>query len=145
MKKYIILLLAGFIGTMVSCTKDTNDDTTMSTASLSSMSTSSDLSVVRVKNSDNGKWNIKMNAIASAAYAKSCSNFPLNSLIVKEKLDAAGNMTGYATMFRTSGDPNSANGWVWTEYASDGHVIYDASNKGVACQSCHAQSAGKKF
>jgi hypothetical protein len=108
------------------------------------MSTSSDLSLIRTKNSDEGKWNIKMNTIASQAYAKGATTFPMNSLIVKEKVDQSGKMTGYATMFRTTSDPNSSNGWVWTEYDASGHVIYDASNKGASCQSCHASSLADK-
>ncbi len=140
MKNYLLLISAAVVVTMSSCSKDVNDDTNISSASLNSMSSSTDMQVVKVKNTESGKWNIKMNDIAAKAYASGSHLYPVNSLLVKEIKDEKGTVTGTATMFRTSGDLNSSNGWIYTEYDHNGNVIYDANKKGASCQSCHSQS-----
>jgi len=128
---------------MVSCTKDCDDDANISQNSLSSMATSQEgFVMIRATKGDNGgQWNIKMNDVAARAYAEGCRNFPMNSMIVKEKRDAEGNVAGYGVMYRTSGDAlASSDGWIYSELNEDGELIPLPDNKSTSCQSCHRQT-----
>lgn len=141
MKTYVLLIISAFVISLGSCTKDAGSDANVSQTSLSSMAVTQDgFVVVRTSHENNGIWNIKMNDIAASAYANGSKSFPANSMIVKEKRNSSGMITGYASMYRSTGDPNSSNGWVWNEYNKEGHIIYDASRKGNSCQSCHIQN-----
>jgi hypothetical protein len=137
MKSYLLLIVSAFFFSLVSCTKDSEDSANISDATLSSMSASEDLVLVRTSSQDAGEWNIKMNSIAAKAYAEGIKNFPANSMIVKEK-QVNGKVTGYAVMYRAPADKNMNDGWLWSEYDSEGHVIYTNAERGMTCQSCHA-------
>jgi len=65
--------------------------------------------------------------------------FAENSLIVKELYDNSSTATGYAIMYKKTGDVNAdSKGWVWAVYSKDGIVKQAASKKGSGCISCHA-------
>lgn len=141
MKTYHLLIVAAAMA-FTSCTKDADPEANISQNSLSSMATSQEgFVMIRASNSDNGgQWHIKMNDIAAKAYEEGCTNFPPNSMIIKEKHDAQGNVTSYGVMYRSTADANSSDGWVWTEFAKNGDVIYNASEMGTNCKSCHSQA-----
>jgi hypothetical protein len=140
MKSKLLLIVSVCIA-MVSCTKDTEDQTSLSSTALNTMSTSDGLVLMRTTSIDeNNQWRIKMNDVAAKALSENIKNFPNNSLIVKEKINSAGEVTGYATMLKTSGDHNASNGWIWTEFGKNGEVIYNEGERGANCQSCHAQT-----
>ena len=140
MKTKLLLLVIPFVSFMVSCTKDSVDSANISDNALSAMAVSgSGFDVVHLtRTTDNSEWKIKMNDVASKAYAESCKNFPVNSMIVKEKYDASGSLTGYDVMYKSPGDVNSKDGWLWSQLSYDGRVIYASNMKGASCQSCHA-------
>jgi hypothetical protein len=136
MKSYLLLIVSAFFISLVSCTKDAEDSANISDAALSSMASSEDLALIRTSVHDNSEWNIKMNSIAAKAYADGINNFPSNSMIVKEK-HVNGKVTGYAVMYKAPADKNMNDGWLWSEYDSEGHVIYTNAERGMTCQGCH--------
>lgn len=143
-KLFSILTVIAAIFVMQSCTKEKDDN---STSSLS------DQSIARIAQSSNdfeyvnstartttqSSFRIKMNGVAARAYrAGQTADFPLNSMLVREALNASGEVTGYDIMYRTNSDGNSSHGWVWTQADEDGHVLIGADQKGVQCQTCHS-------
>jgi hypothetical protein len=104
------------------------------------MATSDGLEMKKAVDVGNEHWNIKMNDIASNAIANGCKNFPNNSLLVKEKHDASGAITGFDIMLRTSGDFRSENGWLFRQLDNHGGLVGGGS-KNLNCNSCHAQES----
>jgi hypothetical protein len=145
MKKFFLLVASASLFTMVSCTKDAGDSAALSSNETVSMNvTSEDFQFIRTAYPDNkSKWNIKMNDIAAAAYAQGLNNYPDHSVIIKEKRDSEGAITGYDVLQKVPGDKNSVEGWLWLSFDHLGTVIYDEKQKGTTCQSCH--SADRKI
>ena len=143
MKTTLLVFYLCIVG-LISCTKDASEETNISNVALSSMATSSDdLVLIRTTRSkENTDWKIKMNAVASKAYSEG-KNFPVNSMIIKEKYNASGKISGYDIMYKAPADKNSSNGWLWSQVSADGHVIYNASKKGASCQNCHETQSTK--
>jgi hypothetical protein len=138
MKSYLLLIVPTLFISIVSCTKDAQESTGISDVSLSSMTNSSDLTLARTTHTDEGDLLIKMNSIASKASTNDINSYPVNSMIVKEKLDANGKVLRYSVMYKAPADKNSNDGWLWSEYDAEKHVIYSNSERGMSCQSCHA-------
>jgi hypothetical protein len=68
------------------------------------------------------------------------SNFPVNSLIVKELYDASESLSLYAILYKQPDHPMADNkGWVWGYINAGGRVVEPAANRGSACSSCHSQ------
>ena len=140
MKTRLLLIACAFVSFMISCSKDECNSASISDNSVSAMATSTngfDL-INSVTTNDNSEWKIKMNDVASKAFAEGNKNFPNNSMIVKEKYDATGVLIGYDVKYRSAVDENSTDGWLWSQLSSDGRVIYASNMKGASCQSCHA-------
>lgn len=129
---------------MQSCTKETNE---------SSSTSISDQTIARVAHSSSdlvymtasakslqtsGNFRIKMNSTAAGSIKSGGQTvYPNNSMLVREALDENGNVTGSDIMYRSVSDPNAHNGWIWTSTDASGEVIYNASERGAKCQSCH--------
>lgn len=78
-------------------------------------------------------------SLETSGKVKAGIKFAENSLIVKELYDKNDELTGYATMYKKTGNENAdANGWVWGVYTADGKITQAASKKGSGCISCHA-------
>lgn len=149
MKKNLlsIFCLISLMGIMQSCTKETEESssTSISDQTIARMAQSStDLICMTTSNKalqTSSSFRIKMNSAAAEAFRKGDqSNYPNNSLLVREAIDENGNVTGSDIMYRSKSDPNSHNGWIWTRTNSHGEVIYNASERGAKCQSCHSGS-----
>ncbi len=92
---------------------------------------------------------VRFNTIAQGALGvdgklPSGGTFPEGSVIVKEVFSAndATTVTSWAVMKKTS-TGNSANGYVWGEYKTDGAVVYSITNKGANCAGCHAAAGNR--
>lgn len=87
---------------------------------------------------------IRFNAIAASALNEDRSNlktakFPKGSLIVKEVYSSRGaNLNLYASMFKSSEDLNTGEGWIWGEYRKNGDIFYSTAKKGADCTGCHS-------
>jgi hypothetical protein len=139
MKSYLLLIVSALSISLASCTKDSDDSASVSDATLSSMSSTDDLVLIRsVKTDNNSEWKIKMNDVAARAYAEGVKNYPLNSMIVKEKYDASGKLTATDVMYHSPADKNEFEGWLWSESNSDGQIIYSTADRGMSCQGCHS-------
>ena len=137
------------MGIMQSCTKENEESssTLISDQTIARIAQSSSDLVYMTASSKSlqtsGNFRIKMNAIAAAAFNNGGkANYPNNSMIVREAMDENGNVTGSDIMFKSSSDPNMHNGWIWTSISSAGEVIYNASERGAKCQSCHNGNVG---
>ncbi len=146
MKKTLlsIFCLISIMAIMQSCTKETNE---------SSSTSISDQTIARVAHSSSdlvymtasakslqtsGNFRIKMNSTAAGSIKSGGQTvYPNNSMLVREALDENGNVTGSDIMYRSVSDPNAHNGWIWTSTDASGEVIYNASERGAKCQSCH--------
>lgn len=70
---------------------------------------------------------------------KSGALFADNALIVKELYDKNDKATGYAIMYKKTGDANAdSKGWLWAVYSTDGTVKQSITKKGSGCVSCHS-------
>lgn len=146
MKKSLlsVFCLVSILGFMQSCTKDcdSSSSTSISDQSVARMAKSS-TDMICLSGSDKSfqtasSFRIKMNSVASRSYQNGeRANFPNNSMVVREALDQNGNVTGSDIMYRSQSDPNAHNGWVWLSSNANGDVVYNASEKGAKCQSCH--------
>jgi Cytochrome P460 len=136
MKTQLLLFAIAFTA-MTSCTKDAAENTSISESSLSTLALSEETILQRSLFTGNETWNIKTNDVASNAYSKGKKNFPLHAMLVKEKHDASGAITGFDIMYKVPGDSNAEDGWLYEEVDSEGKVINGVSAKGVACKSCH--------
>jgi len=144
MKTKLLLVVIAFIATMASCTKDLTCENKISENGISSVATSSDGNALTssIINEDRTLWNIKMNDVAANAKENGFTEYPAHSMIIKEKHDADGNITGYDVMYKDPSDENSVDGWLYIGLSADGNVIYNANARGASCQSCHS-SGGK--
>jgi hypothetical protein len=138
MKSSLLLIVPALFISLVSCTKDADQSAGISDVTLSSMTTGNDLVLARTVQNEQGTWDIKMNAVAASAHAKGFENLPVNSMIVKEQKDADGKVMRYSVMYNAPADGNSSDGWLYSEFDADHHVIYSAAQRGMTCQSCHA-------
>ena len=69
------------------------------------------------------------------------SDFPEESLVVKELYDNTTDIGRYAILYKSSSNEYAdANGWVWGYINADGTVAASATEKGSGCISCHSQS-----
>lgn len=137
MKSTLLLIVPAFLLMFTSCTKEADESASISDATLSTMASSEDLTLARTTYNDGSEWQIKMNSVAAKAYAEGIKNFPVNSMIVKEKRDANGKVIRTAVMYNAPGDRNSVDNWLWSEFDAERHVIYSASERALNCQSCH--------
>ena len=141
-KLYLFICVIAGMAMMQSCTKEVETSASVSDQTLSRMSQSTNDFVYLTSAATMSSFRIRMNKTASEAYQKGERlNFPANSMFVKEKLNAAGQVSAYDIMYRSSADPHSSNGWVWTETDEHGNVTYGSENKGANCQNCHASGA----
>lgn len=133
------------MGIMQSCTKETDESssTAISDQTIARMTqSSSDLVYMTAASKSlqtSGNFRIKMNS--TAASSKMIGGqivYPNNSMLVREALDENGNVTGSDIMYRSVSDPNAHNGWIWTSIDATGEVVYNASERGAKCQSCHS-------
>ena len=121
-----------------SCTKEEASDSSISDAALSTMATSDGVLLKQSLTTGNHEqWNIKMNKVAALAYSEGRKEMPLNSMLIKEKHDATGAITGIDIMYRTSGDPNAPDGWLFESIDAHGQVLNSVNGKGMECKSCH--------
>ena len=146
MKKSLlsIICLISVLGVMQSCTKDNDScsSTNISDQTIARLANSSDGLTCLASSSTSlqtvSSFRIKMNSVASKAINNGLqASFPNNSMLVREALDQNGNVTGSDIMYRSESDPHSSNGWLWLSTDANGNVIYNASEKGAKCQSCH--------
>ena len=136
-----LLLLSIVFAAFTSCTKDAAETTSISENSLSTLALSEGTILQHSLVSGNESWNIKMNDVASQAYSKGRKNYPLHSMLVKEKHNASGAITGFDIMYKVPGDNNAEDGWLYEELNPDGQVINGVSAKGTACKSCHVSNS----
>lgn len=141
-KLYLFICVIAGMAMMQSCTKEVESSASVSDQTLSRMSQSSnDFVYLASSASTMSSFRVRMNSVAAKAYQNGERvNFPANSMFVKEKLGSDGQVTAYDIMYRSSADPHSSNGWVWTETDSHGDVTYGSENKGASCQNCHAST-----
>ncbi len=138
MKTKLLLCITALVAMMASCTKDLSCENKISENGISSVATSGDNAVMgNIINDDQSSWNIRMNDVAADASTAGCTEYPAHSMIIKEKHDANGNITGYDVMYKDPADENSSNGWIYIGLSADGTVIYNANEKGANCQNCH--------
>ncbi len=151
MKKTLlsIFCMISLMGIMQSCTKENEEcsSTSISDQTIAQMVMSSPDLVYMTASSKSmqtsGNFRIKMNTTAAAAFKNGGkSNYPNNSLLVREALDENGNVTGSDIMYKSKSDPNAHKGWIWTSLDENGEVIYNASERGAKCQSCHSGNVG---
>lgn len=77
----------------------------------------------------------------STGKVKSGASFGEGSLIVKELYDGNKDLSTLAVLLKDADHVDAdAEGWVWGYLNADGSVREAASNKGTACNNCHAQS-----
>ncbi len=147
MKKTLlsIISLISIMGIMQSCTKENEEcsSTSISDQTIAQMVQSSSDLVYMTSSAKSlqtpGNFRIKMNSTAASAFRNSGkSTYPNNSMLVREALDQNGNVTGSDIMYRSMSDPNAHQGWIWTSLDENGEVIYNASERGAKCQSCHS-------
>lgn len=146
MKKLYSLTILSIALVMGSCSRESDEATSISDAALiSSVQTSTDVidvnsSVVRMKSQD---FRIRMNAIAKNSLSvdgEMSVTYAVNSMLVKEYIDKDGAVTGYDVMYKAPADPNSSNGWLWASYDASGNPTYGVNLKGASCNSCHGRS-----
>ncbi len=146
MKKLYSLAILSVALVMVSCSRESDEATTISDAALiSSVQNTTDVidvnsSVVRMKSQD---FRIRMNAIAKnslSAEGEMSVTYAVNSMLVKEYINKDGAVTGYDVMYKAPADPNSSNGWLWASYDASGNPTYGVNMKGASCNSCHGHS-----
>ena len=144
-----IFCMISLLEIMQSCTKETEEN---SSASIS------DETIARIAQSTtdlvymtasakslqtSGSFRIKMNKAAANAFKNVAqTNYPNNSMLVREAIDEKGNVTGSDIMYKSKADPFAHNGWIWTSLDAAGKVIYNASERGAKCQSCHSGTIG---
>ncbi len=140
-----LLSIAIAIAAMTSCTKDAAENTGISESSLSTLALSEGSVLQRSLVSGDQTWSIKTNEVASRAYSKGKKDYPLHSMLVKEKHNASGAITGFDIMYKVPGDINAVDGWLFEEVNADGQVIQGVSEKGIACNSCHVSGERKSL
>jgi hypothetical protein len=70
------------------------------------------------------------------------ASFPKGSVVVKELFQQVdGPEVLVAVMLKESDDPNSADGWLWGEYRSNGAVYVPVASGPAVCASCHRTNA----
>ena len=69
-----------------------------------------------------GKENIYVNPIASEAIAKNEDEFPIGSIIVREKFSAENNLQEINVAYRVGGNEET-DGWFAADYAPNGQVM----------------------
>lgn len=92
--------------------------------------------------SPHGAFKLRFNAIAQAVLDSSGelpvgNTFPAGSILVKE-LYTGNTLSQYAVMKKAPTQANSANGWVWAEFAPGGAVTFSSGKKGNGCTGCHS-------
>lgn len=92
--------------------------------------------------SPHGNFRLRFNSKAASVLDGSLElpvgqTFPDSSLLVKEAVDNANNLTLYAVMYKYKGN------WQWGEYYPGGSVIYTTSLNGAVCISCHSAGANR--
>ena len=125
-----IFCMISLLEIMQSCTKETEEN---SSASIS------DETIARIAQSTtdlvymtasakslqtSGSFRIKMNKAAANAFKNVAqTNYPNNSMLVREAIDEKGNVTGSDIMYKSKADPFAHNGWIWTSLDAAGKVI----------------------
>ena len=131
---------------ITSCTKEAENSASISDVTLASIATSNDFQFQRSINRDeNSRWKIQMNDVASKVYAEGRNDYPTNSIIVKEKHDASGAISGYDIMYNAPGDPNSDGEWLYSSVDVHGEVIIGVNDKGTSCKNCHSGISNKSL
>lgn len=147
MKKLLSLTTLAIIFLMASCTRESDETTTISDDALISIVNQADqseadvdASIARLKSQN---FRIRMNAIAKnslSADGKMSVSYAVNSMLVKEYFNSNGDVTGYDVMYRAPADPNSNQGWLWASYDANGNPTYGVDMKGASCNSCHGKT-----
>ena len=70
--------------------------------------------------------------------------FKEGSVIVKEVF-VNNTLVQFAIMKKSPGDPNAANGWLWSERGPNGSLDYSITGKGGSCTSCHGDQPNRDF
>jgi hypothetical protein len=145
MKKYLLLFIVAGLA-ITSCTKEAENSASISDVTLASLATSGDFQFQRTVNrNENARWKIQMNDVSSKVYAEGKSDYPANSMIVKEKYDASGVVSGYDIMYNAPGDPNSDGEWLYSSVDVHGGIIIGVNNKGTSCKNCHSGVSNKSL
>ena len=151
MKKNVlpIFCMISVMGIMQSCTKEIEENSSASisdqTIARMALSTTDLVSITASEKSlqTSGSFRIKTNKAAADAFKKGeQTNYPNNSMLVRQAIDEKGNVTGSDIMYKSKADPFAHNGWIWTSLDAAGKVIYNASERGAKCQSCHSGTIG---
>jgi hypothetical protein len=146
MKKLYTLSTLAVCLLMASCTRESNETTSISDESLikvvkQSNNEEAGATVLRMKKQD---FRIRMNDIARnsmAGQGEMAVTYASNSMLVKEYLDEQGRVTGYDVMYKAPADPNAHEGWLWASYDAEGNSTYSVNLKGNSCNSCHGKSS----
>lgn len=80
------------------------------------------------------------NTLNSSGDIPSGTSLPNGSLIVKEVYNSNGDLLLYAAIKKDPSNSNSAEGWLWAEYALDGAPLVSITQKGSGCTSCHSST-----
>lgn len=87
---------------------------------------------------------VRFNAAAAVSLegngkVKQNATFAEGSLIVKDLYDKNNALTGYAIMYKKTGDANAdSRGWLWGVYNADGTLRQSITKKGSGCTGCHS-------
>jgi len=148
---FIGIVIAGSI--FQSCTKETQSETSVSDQSIGQMIRQSNSAGTIFSSNDNqlksssaATYRIRLNKIAMDATKLNSleplhSVYPSGAMLIKEYLDALGNVTAYDVMYKSASDPASFAGWVWCSFDAQGNTTYSSAMKGASCNSCHASGA----
>src|SRR5687768_2147317 len=108
--KLLLLSFCIALFTFSSCTKESDCGANISDESVSRLASEDGFTFMTSASrlmSTVDSCRIRMNEIAQIAYNNGVrSDFPANSMFVKEKYDAAGNVTGFDIKYRAPADPN---------------------------------------
>ena len=74
-----------------------------------------------------GKENVYVNSIASDAISNKEAEFPIGSIIVREKYSPENNMENITVVYKV-GNIEETNGWFAADYAPDGSVLKVRNN-----------------
>ena len=148
--KNICLTLTGIVIAGLffqSCTKETQNDTTVSDQSIGQMvRQSSSNGTVVVANAATNAFRIRMNRIALQASKENAVEpshgvYPSGAMMIKEYLDAQGNVTSYDVMLKSSTDPAAFHGWVWCSFDAEGNSTNNSAMKSAkVCASIAART-----
>ena len=97
--------------------------------------------------SPHGSFKLRFNS-AAASSLDNTGELPENgkfkegSIVVKE-IYQNNSLSLYAVLKKAPSDAAAGNGWLWSEYALDGSVLYSIESEGAGCIDCHSDTPNR--